>query len=579
MAEKKTEKKIEEIFVHILLEIEVYPRLEMYQYASKLMKIIYDNEKITDGKYEILRQNIQHIIFFEDINVSKWNKGKLGEKIFPIHINEFFVKHFKNGIKYYTERYNFVFNEKPNMENLPEGYRIPSNDKYPNFFQSIYHAGDDDQFNKVLDTIADLKIETREKIIKTYEYMSRVFKKGVFVYINGGKLQVYLPFCYANYKNDWEFSTLQIEKYGKISGNGADVIQLAISTYRSYDKGKYATEICTDSTKWYANYCIFRNTVYKNGKLKGLFDEGDKSIENFKNLVEITCKERSIKNIFFFINPRDFPILRKDFNHPYDRLYSSPKYLGDEYRITAPIFSQSTSSVYADILLPTDDDIEGLESQSYFTEWKFKKNIAVFRGSATGCGVTPNTNKRLGLYELGKNNKLMNVRLTGLNRKPKLGSDRVVRIIDTKNYPEMFSKDKKSSFLSSEEQSKFKYIIHVEGHTAAFRLRKELSYGSVLLIVQSDWRVWYSDFLIRYDFLESNENVAHYISILPDMSDLNEKIKWCIANDHICEKIGSNCFNLWKTKLNKDGILDYFSGSLNGIDLNNYKDEKPYYIS
>ena len=108
-------------------------------------------------------------------------------------------------------------------------------------------------------------------------------------------------------------------------------------------------------------------------------------------------------------------------------------------------------------------------------------------------------------------------------------------------------------FLSREEQYKFKYVINIDGHVSAFRLSVELGSGSVVLLVDSPWKIWYKDLLIPYE---------HYVPISEDLSDLIERIQWCRKNDDKCRKIVANAHKFFKTYLQEDGILDYLQTTL-----------------
>ncbi len=46
-------------------------------------------------------------------------------------------------------------------------------------------------------------------------------------------------------------------------------------------------------------------------------------------------------------------------------------------------------------------------------------------------------------------------------------------------------KSSKVSPLTPEEQSKYKYIINIDGHVSAFRLSLEMSMGCCILLVKS----------------------------------------------------------------------------------------------
>lgn len=443
--------------------------------------------------------------------------------------------------------------------------RISTNEKYPNFFQKIFHAGDKEQFFRY----ASIPYNIPESIRHEFNYMFDILKKGIYVYIKKGIIKTFLPFSNNNYTNDWG-------QYLRVrNGSFSDVLLLEEKNHWNHSKDpKYSTAIEKNPNKWYSNNCIFRNTKYVNGELKGMSDEGDKSIVNFLELLTELCYERDIADVCFFVNPRDFPVLKKDRHHPYDRLYKNGgelPFYGFKYRIIdeIPIFSQSISSIYDDQLLPNDDDIISLlcdKKELYNTKWQTKIAKAVFRGSATGCGTLPKNNQRLKLYEIAKGNKLMDVKLIGLNKKIKVDEDGYVAIIDESKYPRMNKNYKDANSLSPKEQSKYKYIIHVQGHVAAFRLTRELSYGSLILKVNSEWKTWYSDLLIGYKIGQSTElrDKAHYIVIKSDMSDLKEAIEWCTKNDDICKSIAERSLDFYRKHFsNKEYMFDYMQKKLN----------------
>ena len=113
-----------------------------------------------------------------------------------------------------------------------------------------------------------------------------------------------------------------------------------------------------------------------------------------------------------------------------------------------------------------------------------------------------------------------------------------------------------------DEQSKFKYIIHVDGHVSAYRLGKELSMGSTILKVDSlyDYKLWFSDHLIEY---------YHYLPIKSDLSDLKSAIINCKENDMICERISKNAQDLFHKIINRKYISMYVANLINSIS-NNY---------
>ena len=92
--------------------------------------------------------------------------------------------------------------------------------------------------------------------------------------------------------------------------------------------------------------------------------------------------------------------------------------------------------------------------------------------------------------------------------------------------------------LTFEEQCIYKYIIHIDGHVSAFRLSSELSMNSVILLVESEWKIWYSHLLKPY---------VHYIPVRKDLSNIYRQIKWCKNNDDKCKQISINARKFYET--------------------------------
>jgi hypothetical protein len=104
--------------------------------------------------------------------------------------------------------------------------------------------------------------------------------------------------------------------------------------------------------------------------------------------------------------------------------------------------------------------------------------------------------------------------------------------------------------------SKYKYILNIDGSVTAFRLSAELAFGSVILKVDSKYKIWYLHLL---------EPWVHYIPIKSDLSDLKEKIEWCKSNQNTCEIIGSNARKFYYKYISKQMMMDYVQQTLNLI--------------
>ncbi len=464
--------------------------------------------------------------------------------------------------------------------------KVQTNPRYKNFKQNNFTAGDEEQFqeyrnpvngsgcNQPISMKNNIFQETptsdywgkyeqvgAESVINTFRYIFNKFKKGVFIKVKDNKLDVFLPFSKASFVNEWS-DKMEVDpnKYAKPKDFIKYVTELAGYRFNP----RYINE---NIDQWYGNNCLIRYEFP--------IQEGDSNIGNVKNMLEELCASRKLPDIELFINRRDFPILTRDGTEAYDNIWGSNQVplVSHLYNKYIPILSMSNSDRYADITIPTWDDWARVQSKegiyfpktcreyddSFATRWENKKPTAVFRGGTTGCGVTIDTNPRLKaayLSSLGKLDsdgyRFLDAGISNWNVRPRKNKDsRYLQTIEVKNLPFGLSER-----LSPEEQSNYKYIIHIEGHVEAFRLSLELSMGSVILMVESQWRLWYSSMLIPY---------KHFVPVKSDLSDLFEQIKWCKTHDSECKEIAENSKDFYNKYLQKNGILDYMQKTF--IDL------------
>ena len=500
-----------------------------------------------------------------------------------------------------------AYNIKEECEKNNKLKWVQTNPKFKTFDQIYYSAGDFEDFDKfgllsLLYYLSEkdnnknkvppiLKIKNNKQdffklyknidyhsCLNTFNYIFHKFKKGIFVIIQDNQLKLFLPFSNEKYKNNWfkniyftnEEKELIIDNkdnddYNKIRHK---LNQYTIEFMKKYPEqfGKHQRKINFQRDKWHANNCVFRNQYPEY--------EGDQNFNVFKNMLDELVKNREIPDVQFFLNYRDFPILKKDLTEPYDHLFKNDAVKIEkeyQYKKFCPIFSQSITDKFADLLIPTSDDWR-MSSSKYFTpkcpssynkksfeqintDWKTKTKMCVFRGSATGCGMNIENNMRLKAAQLSyENPKILNVGITDFKERPKKYENGPVQIINPDDF-----RFEKADPLTREEQSNYKYILHIDGYVNAFRLSSELRMRSAILIVESDYKMWYSHLLVPYQ---------HYIPVKKDLSDLIEIIHWCIKNDKKCMEIATNAYQFYEKNLTKDGLFDYMQSKMNTIYMN-----------
>jgi hypothetical protein len=204
-----------------------------------------------------------------------------------------------------------------------------------------------------------------------------------------------------------------------------------------------------------------------------------------------------------------------------------------------PVFAYSGKQGYRDSPIPTYDDIFDKTMPEMNTDWDSKKSIAVFRGGSTGCGNTKETNQRLKLATMRSDD--LDVGITQYTSHLKFNSTTDIGKID-KSVPVVPK-------LTWTEQSAYKYILHVDGNVAAYRLLKSMLTKSVLLRVKSDFIHWCDS------ELKPNQ---HYIEIKSDLSNLREQLDWCKAHDTECKLIAERAYLFAEKVLRDDHIQSEF---------------------
>lgn len=286
--------------------------------------------------------------------------------------------------------------------------------------------------------------------------------------------------------------------------------------------------------------------------------------EEYADFIE----DLALPNGVYILNLTDSVILRKDGNHPFPMVvgkldigkYKSQKFI--------PIFSLSGQKGYHDIPIPNYDDVlyilgkATVNFNDFETNWKNKSEKAVFRGGPTGCGYTPETNQRLKLTTI--RSKYLDI---GISGKGDLINTNSIRY-DPKYGIGMLNTDIKSTkqFMTMAEQSKNKYIIHIDGNVHAYRMLTTMATGSLILRVESEYTSWL-DHVLRPN--------VHYISIKSDLSNLVEKIEYCIANDEKCQKIANAAMNIARDVLEYNKLRNIFQYIVKTVRNKNIKKSSP----
>ncbi|KAF1332211.1 Glycosyl transferase family 90 protein, partial [Globisporangium splendens] len=372
----------------------------------------------------------------------------------------------------------------------------------------------------------------RESTINTLKYLFFHMRCGIFVMIRRRRVVLFVPFANKDYENNWGDNI----KFDSSDGSMHQYYREKQNYYRREN-------IIPDPRKWWANGNIICNEHcrYRNKQEETQY-WGDQFLTQLRDMLEDACKHRNIADCEFFINKRDYPHLKNDWECFCEVKPGQKKRHGVEE--PRDLFTASNF-------------------RKFYKPWEEKVNTAFFRGSATGGGTTIDTNQRLQLAHLSNTWKhdpklngeeagdgvpLLNAEVTTWNLRDKKIAGKPMTFLRTEG---LNFEGGRQHFIPIYEQSVFKYLLYVEGHCAANRYAFLMRLGSVILKVESRCvadKMWY------YPILKPFED---HVPVKEDLSDLAEKIQWCRDNDDKCRQIAARANELYEQFISKEAIHDY----------------------
>mmetsp|Transcript_37829 Transcript_37829/g.42187 ORF Transcript_37829/g.42187 Transcript_37829/m.42187 type:complete len:686 (+) Transcript_37829:149-2206(+) len=489
--------------------------------------------------------------------------------------------------------------EPSSSAKIPQNYGRKPNDTSPNIYEKSGAKAVVDAINFRLDLPFHQTI-TPVSVTNTMKYLFLHMKCGIYVMIRDSKVRVFCPFSNRDYQNTWG---------GKLGIEGVEGDE-SLDNYYSKKVGICRKEnIVQDRSTWWANGNIVCNemTPNKNEDKYKIQVWGDQFLSPLRDMLAEACQQRQIPDCEFFLNKRDYPQLKVNVDRgipvePYGFIFDKDDrdpeqdidlFEDHKFKTYAPIvsFYAAAEDRFSDIPWPSSEDWEGacglvfpqtfiykeVDEEGYpvfksprdlFTEANFRKfergwdegrvATAFFRGTATGGGTTIDNNQRLKIAhlshrwkddpEMGGDEPFLNAAIVGWNLRDKKVADHPMTFLRPSNFE--FSAGK-HLFTPIYEQSKYKYLVYVDGHCAACRYAFMMRLGSVILKVEARQvadRMWYFPLLEPY---------VDHVPVKPDLSDLEEKIRWCRDNDDKCQEIASNCLKLHTKFVARNGLLDY----------------------
>lgn len=427
----------------------------------------------------------------------------------------------------------------------------------PNLF-----SGEDKLFsNKRLPVYSD---QSGKTTLNTIDYVFKELKRGVFVQIMNNKIHTFVAI------NNYENIGFDIRKH------------LAFDPAKHRNLDGFIRKAQMDHFRYHRLIKRQEESIYFLDCAINLWERNVKDSEvdvdwlytyQYHMLTEL-LRARKINDCEFFINSKDQSLLVKEgeYSPHYHILGNLTTPMNRKSNKYIPMLNFGSHKRFADLAIPTNDDWElitqkiflGLCRDPYIDVFKninhdFDNKIptCIFRGGSTGCGTVIKNNPRLKAAYLSqkyerhpKYRQYLDAKLISFKPKPKKHySNQYVDIIDPKKLKLRLSKK-----MTFGQISNYKYVLSIEGNIAQFRLTLELSYNSVLLMVKSDFYIWYQPLLKPW---------IHYVPVKADLSDLMDRIHWCRTHDNKCKEIAANARAFYHKYINEEAVFDYMEMLLN----------------
>lgn len=229
------------------------------------------------------------------------------------------------------------------------------------------------------------------------------------------------------------------------------------------------------------------------------------------------------------------------------------------------LFSLRSSKLHFDIPIP---DPVGYGSNgnyvwpppSELVPWEDKVDKVVFRGSASFSFAKDNwhSNNRFRAAQLSDGHPdLFDMGMTLVRPKavPPITGD-----LHKSFYPQPSADDilaasgiELASSMTFYEQSRYKYIIDINGGLGSSRRIAMLQTGSVPLLTESSWFCTHDRLLVPW---------VHYVPIAEDLSDLIQKVRWLRAHDDYARQIVENAAAFAQAYLTKQAAKEQLAAIL-----------------
>lgn len=442
----------------------------------------------------------------------------------------------------------------------------------PRLARPSFEDSSDDDVDKLTVVLPSVYRPNPDAVLNTLRLLFFHARCGIWVSVRRGRVAAFVPFANAQYVNTWSHK-LQLGRDGSMS-----LEQYVASKARETHRPR---ERVLPPHRWWLNGGTVCNVMPEDVW-------GDGHVAVLRHMLDTACERAAIPDADFFLNKRDHPVLRDDGRDALHMWTGEPGLPRETYRAYAPVFSFYTGAGTADVPMPTTEDWACATGRSFppgtavvdvaafaAVPHGDRQPRAVFRGTATGAGITVDTNVRLRLAAFGASRPdVVDAGVTGYNLR-----DKVVRVTDDVMcvdhiHVEYDHIPKKVAYMPFTEQvSTYRYVIYAEGHVAAGRYGTLMHSGSTILKVEATrahagdtWamrgtvgaRVDAGD---EVEEVTIDDNVDHFI-VDADLSNLEATVVYLRARPDVSARVAAAAKRKAPTL---DGIATYWRDALRGV--------------
>ena len=380
---------------------------------------------------------------------------------------------------------------------------------------------------------------SRARFEATVKYLTDEVKHGVVFLIRAGRVRSTLIISNTSFKTPWSWSAVTLP-------DGEAVTPSVFHQFVA-DNGLQPANVELEAM--WASKNVLCSVEQPNGC------NPQQALKYF-DMLEECARTHVLPDVDLFVNRRDCPWYRRDGKHCYS--FAGPcRPVSREPR--CPVASVYQGDAWLDLpILEPDAPI-----QAVGTKWERKIEKAFFRGSATGQGACKESNTRMRVASISGD--CVDCGITSWTKRLRIEKGCLRAPINQSVV----------AAIDSREWSKWKYLIYVDGHSAALRYGGMMSCESVILKVDSIAeiedaanRLWFFESLKGVRFQAGLDEIAHTADhICLQADEIVDCVKYLREHDDLARVIARNARDFFIKEFNSTRRMCHLARQVETVAL------------